>query len=101
MQQMLESDFSFWEATQAIDQIKLNKNGGPDKITSNLLKFLFKLSSYLIISVLYNISNAILGNYNYFSKRYVMFILKPNTVKKDIKMLTYFSNFQFVKKCLT
>ena len=48
MQPMLESDFSFWEATQAIDQIKQNKNGGPDKITSDLLKFLFKLSPYLI-----------------------------------------------------
>ena len=66
MQQMLESDFSFCEATQTINQIKPNKNGGPDKITSDLQKKLFKLCPYLIIYVLHNISNAMRGNYDYF-----------------------------------
>ena len=41
MKAMIETDFSFYEVTQSIENLKPNKNGGPDKVTSDLLKFLF------------------------------------------------------------
>ena len=85
MSEMVYSNFSFIEVSQVISNLKPNKNGGPDTITSDLLKILFKLCPYLIICVIHCISNALNGDFDYFAKRFIMFILKLNSSKKDIK----------------
>ena len=49
------------------------KNGGPDKVTSALLKFIHKLCPNLIMKVCQNISDLITGKAKDHLKRYVIF----------------------------
>ena len=81
LSEMVDSNFPFTEVSQAISNLKPNKNCGPEAITSYLLKFLFKLCPYLIICVIHCISNALNGEFDYYAKRFIMFILKLNSSK--------------------
>ena len=63
------------------------KNGGPDKVTSELIKFIFRLCPTLILHVCNNIANGETGLATDFLKRYIIFIRKPNSTKTNIKML--------------
>ena len=88
MREMVGSDFSYVDVSLAVNKLKPNKNGGPDTITSDLLKFLFKLAPNLIICVIQCISKALNGEgLDYFAKRFIIFILKLNSTKKNIKKL--------------
>ena len=85
--EMLESSFTLAEVTAAINNLGKMKNGGPDKVTSELIKFIFRLCPTLIHHVCVNISNGETGLASDFLKRYIIFIRKPNSTKTNIKML--------------
>ena len=53
--EMCDASFSKYEVIMALNELGRNKNGGPDKVTSELVKFLFKIYPNLIIKVCQNI----------------------------------------------
>ena len=96
-----ESLFSLAEVTAAVNNLGKMKNGGPDKVTSELIKFIFRLCPILILHVCNNIANGETGLASDFLKRYIIFIRKPNSTKTNIKMLRPISLISNIVKLIS
>ena len=78
---MCEKYSSQYEIKMAIDEIGIKKNGGSDKVPSELLKFICNLCPTLIMKVSQNISDLITSKAKNHLRRYVIFIHKTNRNK--------------------
>ena len=98
---MFDSPFSLVEVSVAVDKLGRSKNGGPDKVTSELIKFIFKLCPTLILHVCINIANGETGSALDFLKRFIIFLRKPNSSKTNIKMLRPISLISNIVKLIS
>ena len=98
---IIESPFTLVEVSDAVNNLGTLKNGGPDKVTSELIKFIFKLCPTLLLYVCINIASGEVGLSSDFLKRFVIFIRKPNSNKTNIKMLRPISLISNIVKLIS
>ena len=71
----------------AIAEMCINKDSLPHKVTSELLRFIYKLCPTLFMKVCQNISDLITGKAKNYLWMFVIFFHKNNTNKTNYEML--------------